>query len=382
MARIVVCGYMVRHPVAGNMLAYFQYILGLYRLGHKICYLEESGWSESCYNPVLRVYGDDPGIGLSYVKKMMNIYGMTVPVFYVHRDSRNVLGGTWDDVRRTLGSADLLLNVGGVCWLPEFCLCGRRVFIDMDPLFTQLGYFGAECLHEHHVHFSYGVNIGKTNCTIPSGGIDWLPTLPPVVPEIWETTRPAAKMEEAQFTTIANWSAYGSVTYGEDRYGQKDEEFLRLLHLPRYTSQKLELSLSGAGDDIIKKFRNAGWFVRDAGLVSRDMATYQDYIHTSRGELTVAKHAYVKTRSGWFSDRSVCYLAAGRPVILQDTGFSDYISTGLGVLAFSFLDEAVECINKVNAEYAIHSRAARIIAEEKFSYKTVLPGILKTLKNN
>jgi hypothetical protein len=281
-----------------------------------------------------------------------------------------------------LGGADLLLNIGGVCWLPEFSLCRHLVFIDMDPLFTQVGYFGSECLHAHHVHFSYGVNIGKKNCTIPSDGIEWHPTLPPVVPEIWKTSLRAAKMEESPFTTVANWNAYGAVTCGEERYGQKDEEFLRFLNLPLHTSQKLEVSLSGIGNDIKKELQNAGWFVRDAGLISRDIATYQNYICNSRGELSVAKNAYVKTRSGWFSDRSVCYLAAGRPVILQDTGFSEYLSTGHGVLAFSSLEEAVECIDKVNAEYENHCRAARIIAEETFSYKNVLPRIVNTLQNN
>jgi hypothetical protein len=178
----------------------------------------------------------------------------------------------------------------------------------------------------------------------------------------------------------ANWNAYGTITWRGKRYGQKDEEFLRFLNLPRYTKQNLEMSLSGVKDNIKEKFQSAGWLVSDAGQVSKDMTTYQSYIKKySRGKLSVAKHAYVKTLSGWFSDRSVCYLAGGRPVILQDTGFHDDLLSGKGLLAFSTQDEALECINKINADYTHHCQATRVMAEETFSYKTVLPKIVGTI---
>ena len=385
MARIVVCGYMIRHPLAGNILAYFHYLMGLHLLGHDVIYLEESGWPESCYQPETQMYGDDPSSGIEIVSKVMADHGLKAPLCYINRDSGEVKGLAWTEVKRMLAAADIFLNVGGVCWLPEFRLCHSRVYIDMDPLFTQVGGFGSESLHEHHVHFSYGVNIGKSGCTVPDNGINWHATLPPVVPEMWDASVPKAENRRTgnlSFTTVANWNAYGSVTYKGERYGQKDEEFVHLLHLPSHTSQKLELSLSGVDDGQRTQFQNEGWLVRDAAHVSKDIRTYRDYIKKSRGELSVAKHAYVKSRSGWFSDRSVCYLAAGRPVILQDTGFSEYVSTGQGVLSFSSLEEAVECINKVNAEYENHCRTARIIAEETFSYKNVLPRIVNTLQHN
>lgn len=377
MAKIVVCGYMVRFPVAGNVLAYFSYVLGLCRLGHQVIYLEESGWPCSCYDPATGQWHDDPSAGLRVVRSLMSEYDLPVPVIYVDRESGRVDGGEWGEVRRVLAEADLLLNVGGVCWLPEFSLCKRLALVDMDPLFTQAGEFGVRLggdFRSYHALFSYGANIGLPGCTVPLMGADWLPTVPPVVPEMWGGALPD---EGAPFTTVANWSAYGAITYGGEHYGQKDEEFMRLLDLPGLTSQKLELALSGVPGEVAERLKSAGWLVRDANrVVNGSVQAYKSYIRASRGEFSVAKHAYVKTRSGWFSDRSVCYLASGLPVVLQDTGFSDWLPAGEGVLAFSSVQEAATCIEEVNRDYGAHCDAARKIAEETFSYKVVLPRLL------
>src|SRR5215213_353611 len=225
---------MIRHPVAGNLLAYFHYLLGLHRLGHQVTYVEESGWASACYDPVTGNCGDNPGPGLRAVRTLLDAHGVTAAACYVDQETGRVYGADWDDVKLMLTEADLLLNVGGVCWLPEFRLCRRRALIDMDPLFTQVGQFGAWMLDDHHVHFSYGSNIGRPECSVPTQGIDWLPTVPPVVPEIWQGQELARAAEVNggaldAFTTVANWSAYGTVTYRGERYGQKDEEFLRLL---------------------------------------------------------------------------------------------------------------------------------------------------------
>ncbi|BAZ22006.1 hypothetical protein NIES4073_28870 [Kalymmatonema gypsitolerans NIES-4073] len=386
MARIVVCGYMIRHPLAGNLLAFFHYVLGLHLLGHEVLYLEESGWSGSCYDPINRSYSDDPSVGIHAVETLINTYGVNATVCYVNRDTGTVYGADWQELKRMLKTADLLLNIGGVCWLPEFLLCKRRILIDMDPFFTQTGTFAAEGRNDYHAYFSYGVNIGQPNCGIPSDGIEWLPTVPPVVPEIWQSPVLAPedcgkKWVDIPLTTVANWTAYGGIIYQGEHYGQKDEEFMRLLELPSYCAQKLELALSGKDKEIAeitKSLQTAGWLVRDGRVLSANVSTYINYLTSSRGEFSVAKNAYVKTRSGWFSDRSVCYLAASRPVILQDTGFSDWLPTGHGVLAFSSLESAVDCIERVNADYPAQSLAAREIAEQTFSYKVVLPRLLET----
>ena len=373
MARIVVCGYMIRHPVAGNLLAYFQYILGLCRLGHHVVYLEESGWPRSCYDPERQIYSDDPTAGLRATRALFAASHLTVPVYYVNRASGQACGGSRAAVEAALEEADLLLNVGGVCWLPAFRWCRRRALIDMDPVFTQLGHFGGALLAEHDTHFSYGANIGRPGCGIPTAGVAWRATAPPVVPELW-TAGPAPP--GARFTTVANWWAYGAARQGDVLYGQKNKEFLRLGALPARVPQTLELALAGAGPAVVRRLTTAGWAVRDALEVSGDVDAYQSYIRGSRGEFSVAKHAYVVTRSGWFSDRSVCYLAAGRPAILQDTGFGDWLPTGQGVLAFSSPQAAAACIRRVDADYAAHCRAAREIAEQVFSYRHVLPALL------
>jgi len=375
MARIIITGYMIRHPVAGNLLAYFHYVLGLHRLGHEVMYLEESGWSYSCYDPETKDWQDHPDTGLRIVRELMAEYGLDVPLCYVNRETGKVVGAEWDEIKRMLGEADLLINIGGVCWLPEFLLCRRRILIDLDPLFTQVDLFGAKLIDDYHYHFSYGSNIGKPFCTIPTNGVNWLPTVPPVIPELWSGAAPST---DAPFTTIGNWSAYGAITYDGEHYGQKDEEFLRLINLPLLTSQKLELAISGASAEIKEQLKQFGWSVKDAGEeVSTDINTYRNYILGSRGESSAAKNAYVKTNSGWFSDRSVCYLAAGLPVILQNTGFTDWLPSGNGVLAFSSLEEAVSCIEKVNADYLTHRNAAREIAEKVFNYKVVLPRLVE-----
>ena len=375
MAKIVVCGYMVRYPIAGNILAYFHYVLGLHRLGYEVTYLEESGWPYSCYHPSSRTWQQSPDAGLEIVRGLLADYDLPVRICYVDRDSGQADGASREEIEALMRSADLLLNIGGVNWLPEFTLCPRRALIDMDPLFTQAGQFGGAILGQHHVHFSYGVNIGAEGCSIPMVGINWRPLWPPVVPELWAGASPSPGRP---LTTIANWNAYGGITYEGTYYGQKSEEFLRILDLPRYTSQKLEIALSGASADVFQQLRAAGWSVRDASEgVSDQVSTYKSYILGSRGEFSVAKHAYVTTRSGWFSDRSVCYLAAGLPVVLQDTGFSDRLPTRRGILLFSTLPEAVECIQEMNADYEMHRRAAREIAEGTFSYRVVLPRLVE-----
>jgi hypothetical protein len=371
---------MIRHPVAGNMLAYFQYLLGFLRLGHQVFYLEESGWPGSCYNPESGCHGDDPVYGIRAVQALMQRYNIDIPVCYVNRDTGDIKGIDPSGLQRALSSADLLLNVGGVCSLPEFSLAPRRVLIDMDPLFTQLGYFTAsEELENYDLHFSYGTNIGQPGCTVPTCGLDWLATVPPVVPDIWQNIAAEDRRDRAgaSFTTICNWSAYGSIVHEGEHYGQKDEEFLRLLELPGYVSRPLELALAGAEMDAQHQLRAAGWVIREAAEISNDLLSYQAYLARSYAEFSVAKHAYVKTRSGWFSDRSACYLAAGRPVVVQDTGAGDWLNTGHGVMTFSNMDQAIACIQQLESDYDRHRADARDIAEQVFSYRVVLPSILE-----
>jgi hypothetical protein len=203
--------------------------------------------------------------------------------------------------------------------------------------------------------------------------------VPPVVPDVWATDEADVNpdgLPQPRFTTVANWLAYGGVTYEGEQYGQKDQEFMRILDLPESVSSTLELALSGADHAVARSFEAAGWSIEDGNVISADATTYESYVKNSAGEISVAKNAYVKSRSGWFSDRSVSYLASGRPVILQDTGFSDWLPVGRGVLSFSTRDEAAECLRDVEERYQEHRIAARDIARRYFHYEKVLPRML------
>jgi hypothetical protein len=345
-----------------------------------VIYLEESGWSYSCYDPASRTYTNDERPGLNTIRSLLRDQRVQAPAYYLNRQTGRVDGTTWSELKRILEAADLLLNIGGVCWLPEFSHCRRLALIDMDPFFTQVGRFAAQTLHEYHRRFSYGVNVGQPSCTVPVADLEWAPTVPPVVPELWRggDAGTCEVSRDAPFTTVASWRAYGAVEHEGEHFGQKGEEFDRLLDLPRSTRQRLELAISGGGEEATReRYRAAGWSVRDGEEVSADLSTYQSYVIASRGELSAAKNAYVKTRSGWFSDRSACYLAAGRPAVLQETGFSEWLPADRGLLPFSSLEEAAVCLERINADYAAHSRAARKIADATFDYRVVLPGLLE-----
>ena len=372
MADIIVTGYMARHPVAGNMLAYFHYVLGLARLGHRVLYLEEPGWPYSSYDPVTGESGDFPAEGLRRARALVARFCPDVPVVFADPAARRADGASWDELTQRIASCDLVLDVGGVCWLDEFELAPRRALVDMDPLFTQVGGFAFDRLDAYGAHFTYGGNIGQPDCLVPTGGREWLATPPPVVADLW-TGLPGPT--EKLFTTVANWTAYGSIEHEGRRYGQKDVEFRRLTHLPERVAATLEIAATGASGT--EEMRRAGWRFASATQITDDLDTYRTYIADSLGELSAAKNAYVATRSGWFSDRSACYLASGRPVILQDTGFSTWLPTGSGLMTFHDLDSAAAAVEAVLSDPHGHAKAARDVFRGHLDAEVVLPGLLE-----
>jgi hypothetical protein len=375
MARIVVSGYMIRYPMAGAVLAYLHYVVGLARLGHEVLYFEESGWPDACFDPQSGHDTGDPTPGLVATRAALAATGVRVPVCYLDRATGASHGLGRRDLLAALPQADLWLDLGGVCWQPMLRRIRHRALVDMDPLFTQIGRFAADSLAEHHTCFSYGTNVGRPECLIPTGEQTWHPTVPPVVLDLWPYGHDPGAM--AAFTTVASWSAYGALEYNGERYGQKDVEFERVLELPGLTSAPLELALAGAGRSVETRLREAGWRLRDANEVSATLEAYQGYVAGSLGEFSVAKEAYVKSRSGWFSDRSVCYLAAGRPVVVQDTGLGRWLRTGCGVLTFSTVDQAAAALETVRRDHARHSSAARSVARHVFAHDVVLPPLIE-----
>jgi hypothetical protein len=372
---VVVTGYMVRHPVPGNVYAFASYVVGLERLGHRVVYVEESGWPLSCFDPQLGDYGDDPSAGLRIVRSLLARHGAAdVPVTYVDRTSDTSWGLRRDEIDEAIAASDLLLDVGGVCWLPSFESARRRALVDMDPLFTQAGMFGGGDLGRHHVYFTYGTNIGQSDCAVPTLGFEWHPTFPPVVEAMW---RLGSAPSDGAFTTIANWSAYEGVEVDGHHYGPKSAEFLRIADVPRGSGWPAIVALSG-GDERVRVLQEGGWQVRNATCAVPDGPAYRRFIAGSRGELSPAKHGYVASRSGWFSDRTVAYLAAGRPAIVQDTGLGGWLGDRVGVVPFATSAEAIEAVADVARDPKRHAQTARRLVRHHFAHDVVLPRLLQT----
>ena len=230
-------------------------------------------------------------------------------------------------------------------------------------------------LSKHNLFFTIGLNINSPDFTLPKRGLEWHTFVPPIALEYWPLQTDAPTKP---FTTIGQWRGQYAV-WQDETYGPKADEFLRFVELPRKTPQPIELGLliheSETND--IEALRGNGWLLTDPHEAAAGLDGFRAYIQQSRAEFSVAKNGYVKSRSGWFSDRSACYLASGRPVLVQDTGFSKHLPTGQGLLAFTTQEEAVRAIEAVNADYAAHCAAARRLAEEKFTAPKVLRSVLE-----
>ncbi len=366
MACIAVSGNMLRLPLAGNVASCLHYVLGLRMLGHDVLYLEEKGWRNACLDPETGTADNFPRAGLARVRQVLEELGADVPVVWVDVEAGLVEGMLWPQLRECLAATDLALDVGAPCRLEELRLARVRALVDVDPLFTQAADRGRL---DHDLFFTYGVNVGRPGCGVPTGGVEWLPTVPPVIPSLWKAQRPRAR---SALHTVAEWTAYGGVEHDGSWYGQQDGELERLIDLPGRVPVTLELALSGAPAGVCERFVKEGWAVRDPVGRAGSLADHCDHIHSSLGQLHPGKHAHVVTRSGFFSDRSAHYLAAGRPVVMQDTGVGEWLEAGAGVLTFETVAEAARAAETVLAELPKHSLAARSLAHEVFHYGRVL----------
>ena len=373
--RVVVLHLAGRYPLGGIGWQALHYVLGLFRLGHDVYYVEDS--SAHPYDPRVKSVVADSSYSLAFLADVMGRFGLADRWAYVdsvtglhHGLSREQLADLYREV-------DAVFNVCGATRLKEEHMrCPVRVYVETDPVFEQIRVAeddrqAIEDLQDHTHHFTYGENLGQPDCPVPLEKFAWRPTRPPVIPDLWDATcNPAAE----RFTTVATWKNVGKDIQfrGETYYWSKDVNFLRVADLPRRTRQPLELALEVDDPTTLDLLAGHGWFLTEAFEVSRDLTSYQRHIDRSRGEFTVSKDLVVRTRSGWFSDRSVCYLAAGKPVVTQETGFSKYVPVGAGLLAFSTVEEAAAALDEINRDYAHHSHAARRIAEEYFGADLVL----------
>jgi hypothetical protein len=373
--RLVVLHLAGRYPLGGIGWQALHHVLGLVRLGHDVYYVEDS--RANPYDPRARSVVEDPRYNVAFLADLMKRFDLADRWAYVEGASGRCHGLSAERLRQIYREADALLNVCGATQLREEHLrCPVRIYVETDPVFEQIRVAegdrrAIEALEEHTHHFTYGENLGQPDCPIPLEKFAWRTTRPPVIPELWKSgVDPAAE----RFTTVATWKNVGKdISFrGETYYWSKHMNFLQVIDLPRRTRQPLELALEVEEPESRDLLRRHGWHLRDAYEVSRDLTTYQRYLERSRGEFTVTKDLVARTRSGWFSDRSACYLAAGRPVVTQDTGFDKYVPTGVGLLAFQTVEEAAAALDEVNRDYATHCRAARRIAEEYFAADRVL----------
>jgi len=367
--RILFAGIIARYPFGGVTWCSLMYLLGLRALGHEVFYIEDTG--ECVYDPVLNTRSTDPGYGTAYIQKALEPFGLGGCWSFVNYDG-SYHGASAEQVRRYCADADLFLNLSGGSWFwrDEYARIPRRAFIDSDPAFTQLAIAKAEPWYVKFFQgfshlFTFGSNIGTGASPIPVGDFVWNKTWQPICLDEWRTDRPPGN----RFTTVMTWQIESFTDVG----GNKDQEFITYIDLPSQTTQPFELAINGPQ----QLLRAHGWSTVDAMSVSRTPWDYRQFIHGSKAEFGVAKHTYVATRSGWFSDRTECYLASRRPALVQDTGWTAHLPSSEGLLAFSTPDEALDGIERINSNYEFHARRAQEIACDRFDARRVLPKLLE-----
>lgn len=376
--RLVLLGIMGRTPFAGVAWQVLHYIEGFRRLGCEVWYVEDTGaWA---YDPEENTITAAPVNTLRYLGSVLDTVGLGERWVYVSADG-DPLGPAAGRLDELLGSADVLVNLTGATVLRDQHLhVPVRIYLETDPVAPQIEVaegrrFTIDLLAAHTHHFSYGENLGSPDCLVPVERFNYRPTRQPVVLDWWTS---ASVNGGGSFTTVASWKQTDKdIQWQDNTYSwSKHLEFEKVIGLPRRVKAQLELAL--ACDDLraIDRLRSYGWHVTDALSLTKDIGPYRDYILQSKAEFTVAKDQNVRLRSGWFSDRSASYLAAGKPVVTQDTGFGNALPTGEGLFAFQTEDDAVAAIEEVERDYARHSAAAREIAREYFAAERVLAQLL------
>jgi hypothetical protein len=370
---ILCSGHLVRYPLGGHSWHHLQYLVGFRRLGHSVTFVEHYGWPDSCYDPVRSEMTADPSYGVAYLRMLLEPHELQRDWCFLAEDGR-AHGLSREELGERCREADVYFNLSNINRIPETDHCRRRVLVDTDPVFTQIGAFGmGGPFSSYERLFTYGENIQRPGCSMPDGDARWLPTRQPVVLDLWPVTSgPAA----GPFTTVMNWSNFGDRTWQGRVFGQKDREFEPFFDLPNRTQETMEIAV-GAPGGVRRRLETGGWRIADPREISLDPSTYQDYLRASAAEFCVAKHAYVSTNSGWFSDRTSAYLASGRPAVVQDTGFRRHLPCGEGLLAYRTPEEAEQALRAVREDYESHCAAARKVVEEHFDARKVLTALLE-----
>lgn len=381
----VVAGMIATYPVGGVAWDYGQYALALERLGWDVYYLEDTGCET--YDPEKGEYGSECSFGTRFLQQSLSCLSPTLAQRWHFRAmDGTTYGVSAKEFQEIVSKADLFLNVsGGTLLRDEYMACPCKVVVDSDPGWNHFvnfpkwdanpGWQGTHGYRAHDHFFTYAERIGASDCILPDMGLQWHATRPLVVMDSWQPVGPGTN-----WTTVMTWNNFRKpVAYNGQLYGTKEMEFPKVEELPRVLkNSRFELAVGGSGAPV-DRWRDLGWKVADSQSVSRTVDDYRNYIQESRGEFSVAKNLYTATRSGWFSCRSVSYLAAGRPCVVQDTGFSEFINTGNGLFAFNTLAEAANSVRAVEADYELHSRGAVETARKYFDSTVVLNDMLEKI---
>ncbi len=360
---------------------FLQYLLGFRRLGFEVLFLDRLE-PEMCRDASGSPCGCDESFNLRYLRDVVGEFGLD-DCFAVACDAgRSWVGKSRAEVLALVKQSALLANVMGFLTDPEILAAApRRAFLDIDPgipqMWRDLGL--ADVLSGHDDYVTIGENMGQADCAIPTCGLNWVTTRQPIVLEHWPVVPSTA---EGAMTSVGSWrGAFGPIEYKGKTYGQRVHEFRKFAHLPRRIGRRCEFALDIHPSETkdLALLEAGGWQLVDPRKVARDPASYRSYVQTSWAEFMVAKNTYVQSRSGWFSDRSICYLASGKPVLAQDTGIRELYPVGEGLLVFSDLEQAVAAIEEFEQDYLRHARAARKIAEDYFDSDRVLGELISKL---
>jgi hypothetical protein len=364
MATIAVAGSIAQRPGRpGHAWVFLAYLLGFRTLGHEVVFVDSLGPE------------DDP----AWLAEAM-AWGGLEGRWAALREEGEAVGLSRRRLLEELRGADFLLNVNGFLADPELLEAApRRVYLDIDPGFGQIWAEQglADTFAGHDDFVSVGTNLGGPGCTVPTLGREWIATLPPVPLERWPVATPGRG-----FTSIASWRGpFGPLEFEGRALGLRVHEFRRFVALPRQVGAEFELALDIDAADVADRalLSRHGWRLLDPLRELADFDSYAAFLRGSAAEIAIAKGLYVGTRGGWFSDRSAAYLASGKPVVAQDTGFGAALPTGSGLLSFGDPDEAVAAVEEVLAQPAAHERAARALAEEHLDARLVLGRLLDRL---
>ena len=379
--KVVLLGMLTKIPVGGVAWLVGQYITGFQRLGYDVYYVEAHARTPAMFME----HADDDATGNAarFLESVMRRFGLEKKwAFHALHDDGRYIGMTERQLRRLYKDAALIVNMhGGTVPTDQHAETDRLIYLGTDPVDAELQVADGDrvtidFLDRHVAFFTWGLNYGNPDCTLPwTHRYRFVPSPPPVVVDFWDAVDAA---HDAPFTTVGNWrQLYRELTYGGQTLAwSKHQQFDKVVDLPRRTNARFELALASYDADDQAYLESHGWGVRPGFELSRDLDTYRDFITSSAGEFSVAKEQNVHFRSGWFSERSATYLAAGRPVVVQDTGFGNALPTGEGLFAFSDLDGAASAVEDIVADPARHRAAAREIAHEYLNYDVVLGAIL------